>query len=153
MFLVLVEESAGGLHIALGKGTNALDLGSIGKAVELLEARDSHVLLQTRELDLDKLFRVEGAVVVAVRGHGLGNKHTRSVGSLPNVLLVHATSDLLDEQRSQTHGAELLVDAEEVDLDHLVVFTVSNDVGRDGSDEAYEGLGGVGGAHRHMPLL
>ncbi len=45
-------------------------------------------------------------------------KRERSI-HLPDVLKVDPSGDFFDEDRSQALGAELLVDAKEVDLNHL----------------------------------
>mmetsp|Transcript_25394 Transcript_25394/g.80118 ORF Transcript_25394/g.80118 Transcript_25394/m.80118 type:complete len:291 (+) Transcript_25394:655-1527(+) len=110
-----------------------------------------------RETHLDELLGVQRAVVVAALAHRPGQHHARGVDRLPDVLLVHPPRDLLDQHRSEPLRPQLLVHAEEVDLDHLdrgLVGLIRGarclDVGRDARDEAHELAAGLH-AHAEVP--
>ena len=68
------------------------------------------------EVDIDELAWVQRAMEVGGVGDRRGNGNARSVHSLPSVVAVHTTRDLLDQNRRETLAADLLVDAEEVHL-------------------------------------
>lgn len=52
--------------------------------------------------------------------HRFGQHHSSSVNSLKNTLQIDPSGDFSDQNRSHSFGAKLLVDAEEIDLDHFL---------------------------------
>lgn len=79
-------------------------------------ARDRQTTGDAREVDVDELAWIQRAMEVGGVGDRRGNRDASGVHGLPSVVAVHATRDLLDQNRSQTLAADLLVDAEEVHL-------------------------------------
>ena len=77
--------------------------------------------------------------------------NTSSVESLVDALEVAATSDLLDEDWCEALGAELLVDAEEVDLSGFKGLLADAQGNGDAGDECNELLGGDG-ANTDVPV-
>lgn len=73
------------------------------------------------ETNVDELRRVKVPVVVPRDGDGDGERHAGSVDRLEDALEVAPPSNLLDEDRCEPLRSELLVDAEEVDLDRAEV--------------------------------
>jgi hypothetical protein len=53
--------------------------------------------------------------------HGFGQYHTSGVDSLEDALQVDPSGDLSDQDWGYPLGAQLLVDAQEVDLHHLLI--------------------------------
>lgn len=52
--------------------------------------------------------------------HRFGQYHSSSVNSLKDALQVDPSGDLSDQNRSNSFGTKLLVDAEEIDLNHFL---------------------------------
>ena len=80
-------------------------------------ARDRQTAGDTSEVDVDKLARIQRAMEVGGVGDRRGTGNARGVHGLPSVVAIHTARDLLDQNRSETLAADLLVDAEEVHLD------------------------------------
>lgn len=55
------------------------------------------------------------------RAHRFGQYHSSSVNSLEDALPVDPSGDLSDQNRSDSFGTKLLVDAEEIDLNHFLL--------------------------------
>lgn len=94
---------------------------------------------------LVELLPVNRAVVVAAGGHGLGQDDAGSVQTLPDLVEVAASGDLLDEHGGEALAAKLLMYGKEVDLgaeDGLVADAQIYGDGRDVGDE----LARLGGA-------
>lgn len=52
--------------------------------------------------------------------HRFGQNHSSSVDRLKDTLQVDPSGDFSNQNRSNSFGAKLLVDAEEVDLNHFL---------------------------------
>ena len=97
-----------------------------------------HVLAEVRELDLDQLLGVEGAVPVAARAHRLRQHHASCENRLKESLAVDPPRDLPDEDGGEALRPQPLVHAQKVDLHHLHGLVVHPDGGWDGADEPEE---------------
>jgi len=90
-------------------------------------------------------------VEVAARADGPGQDDAGRVEALPDALGVADARHLLDEDGGEALAAQLLVDAQEVDLGaHDVVFAHAQAAG-DGGDEGDE-LARLRGAHADVVL-
>ncbi len=67
---------------------------------------------------LDELLGVDAAVVVFAACNRFRQQNTSRVNGLEASSEVHASGYFFDENGSEPLGAQLLVDTEEVDLDH-----------------------------------
>ena len=76
------------------------------------------------------------AELVPAGSHRLRQHNAGRVDRLKDVPAVDPSRDLLDEDGGQPLGPQLLVDAEEVDLDQVLYLLVDSDGGRNGADEA-----------------
>jgi hypothetical protein len=72
----------------------------LGDFVKFDGSVESHSRSKAREVDVIELLGVQRAMPVSAFGHWLGNDHPSGVDSLPTVLEVDSSSDLLDEHRS-----------------------------------------------------
>lgn len=99
------------------------------------EAGNGRASWEGRETNVDKLWRVEVAVVVPACAEGSRNNNTRSVDCLPNILQVHTPRDLLDEHRRQALGTQLLVHTQEVDLSRVEQLRAASQLHGDTRDE------------------
>mmetsp|Transcript_62819 Transcript_62819/g.132646 ORF Transcript_62819/g.132646 Transcript_62819/m.132646 type:complete len:304 (-) Transcript_62819:653-1564(-) len=115
---------------------HARDLGLLGNLVKLDGPGHRHSGSQVGETDIDELLGVQGAVPVSAFGDRSGQHHASGVYCLPDVLPVHSAGNLLNKHRSQSLASQLLVDTEEVDLNHVDRVFVDLDVRGDASDEA-----------------
>mmetsp|Transcript_88909 Transcript_88909/g.226248 ORF Transcript_88909/g.226248 Transcript_88909/m.226248 type:complete len:221 (+) Transcript_88909:788-1450(+) len=104
-----------------------------------------------RETNIDELLRVQRAVVVAALRNGPWEHDAGSVDRLPNVLLVHAPCDLLDQDGSQALAPQLFVDTQEVDLDHGDQVFIHLDARGDAGDESDQ-LTARLHAHAQVPM-
>lgn len=89
---------------------------------------------ERREANLIQLQPVQGTMVVSTGADGGGEDDTTGVDSLEDAVDIAATSNLLDEDRSQPLRAELLVDAKEVNFGHLDPLSADTDFRRDTAD-------------------
>lgn len=89
---------------------------------------------------------------VATRGNRCRQKRTNCVHSLESSLDVATSCDFLDQDRRQSFRAELLVDAEEVDLGALEHLVTNSQLDGNTRDECYE-LARSGCADTHVPFL
>lgn len=110
------QQPASLLQITLPNLPQPRNLRLLGHLIVLYHPRQTRVARDRREARLDELLRVEVAVVVLAAGDGGGEIGAGGVDGLEDAFEVGAAGDFLDEERSETAGAELLVHAEEVDL-------------------------------------
>merc|ERR1719430_246353 len=133
---IIIEQLRHVLHICWPKLSNAWSLGVVWQPVELQVSLHGHVPREVTELHVNEFLGVDRAMPVSAGADRFGEDHACSVDSLEYSLDVHSTCDLSDQDRSQSFRPQLLVYAEEVDLDHVLLLVVHPDVGRDGRDEA-----------------
>ena len=76
-----------------------------------------HVAREVAELDLDELLGVKRPMPVPALGHRPREHHPSGVDGLERVLAIDPSGDLSDENRCQPVAPELLMHAQEVDLD------------------------------------
>jgi len=98
----------------------------LGQLIELNGPCERHTRCQSREAHLDELLGVERTVPVAALGYRLREHDARRVCGLKEAAAIDTTSDLLDEHGRKPFGAQLLMDAEEVDLDQRAAFKLSD---------------------------
>lgn len=79
---------------------------------------------------LVKLSRTSGGISIPphppARAHRFGQDHPSSVDRLEDSLQVYPSCDFSYQNRSNSFGAELLVDAEEIDLHHSLLSKHQN---------------------------
>lgn len=93
---------------------------------------------QGTKTDLIKLLPVESPMIVAARADWLREDNRGRVDGLPDLLPVTQSSDLLDQNRSQALGPQLVVHADEVDLSGIEDLLAYAQLDRDGGDEGDE---------------
>mmetsp|Transcript_40908 Transcript_40908/g.112483 ORF Transcript_40908/g.112483 Transcript_40908/m.112483 type:complete len:252 (-) Transcript_40908:723-1478(-) len=125
-----VELGGANLAIGLAQLAQAARHGRVGQRIKLESARDGHARREAREADFDELLRVERAVPVPAACDRLWQHDACRVCSLEDLAHVDAPCDLLDEDGRETLGAQLLVDAEEVDLHDRILRRAAAALGR-----------------------
>lgn len=146
-----VEECGDGVDVALLHRSETGGGGVFVDAEQLERAGHGHARLERREAALDQLLRIDGTVPVARRRDGLGQHETGSVLGLKDAGEIDAARDLENENGRESVLAELLVDAEKVDLDGAEGLVVDARLARNGGDDGDELLGG-GNAHAEVPV-
>lgn len=89
---------------------------------------------------------------VSACADGLGKDDTSGVESLPDLVEVAASGDLLNEYWCKTLASELLVDGKEVDLRAGNNVLSDTEVNGNGRDKSYEKTG-LGCADTNMVFL
>ena len=86
--------------------------------MQLDRPRKRHPLPKLRETNLYELLRVQGPVKVPAGREWGRNNHPSSITCLPNVEQVDPPGDFPYQHRRQPLSPQLLVNAQEVDLNH-----------------------------------
>lgn len=92
----------------------------IRQLVELQRPLHRHVSREMRKLHVDQFFRVQTSVPVAASRDGLREDHTCSVNRLENTRQVDPSRYLPYQDGREPFRSQLLVDAEEIYLHHLL---------------------------------
>ena len=106
---------------------------NLRRRIFIIQATDE---LEADNEKLDKRALKPRAELVPAGSHRLRQHDAGRVDRLKDVPAVDPSRDLLDEDGGQPLGPQLLVDAEEVDLDQVLDLLVDSDGGRNGADEA-----------------
>jgi len=107
---------------------------------------------ERREANFIQLQPVQRTMIVPARADRGGQDDTASVDSLVDAIEVAATGDLLDQDRGQALGAQLLVDTEEVNLSHLDSLAADSELRRDAGNRGNQ-LARLRSTHADMPFL
>eukprot|EP00982_Pelagococcus_subviridis_P011293 31074-Pelagococcus_subviridis.AAC.27 len=119
---------------------------------EFYRPRHRGTRVERREVDLHELLKIQGPVPVPPRGDRSREDHARGVRSLPDPSQVDPPRDLSDEHRRQTLRAELLVNAQKVDLREVYRLAFHHDLRGHAGDERHELLGPFH-ADAEVPIL
>ncbi|KAH3686687.1 hypothetical protein WICPIJ_002331 [Wickerhamomyces pijperi] len=96
------------------------------------------VLRQVAEPDIVQLAPIQRSVVVTAHGHRRRQHDPSSVQILEDTLQIDPSRDLLDQNRSQSLGSELLVHTDEVDLHGFNQLFAHFQITRSTGDETNE---------------
>ncbi len=116
--------------------------------VEFQRPLHRQILAQMREFHLYQLLGIEGPMPIATGADGFGQNHTGRIDGLKDSRFIDATGNFADQHRGHSFATEFLVDAEEIDLHHLL----RTEIIRISTNESYTDdptLDGTLTAHRH----
>mmetsp|Transcript_12682 Transcript_12682/g.20166 ORF Transcript_12682/g.20166 Transcript_12682/m.20166 type:complete len:215 (-) Transcript_12682:1134-1778(-) len=87
--------------------------------IQLSQSWLGHSFVHRAEANIDQFFRIQRSMPISIGSDRFRQHDTRSVHRLPSFRAVDSARNLLDQHRRHTLTAQLLMNAQEVDLHHI----------------------------------